>query len=78
MFGMEKKRNGPHVFDLEVDIKKDPNKAQELIKTVDAKIAELKNLLRQGSGSKDFEEYGVILQGYVALQRVLKRITAKK
>lgn len=75
---MEKKRRSPHVFDLELDIKKDPSKAAEMSKSVDAKIAELKNLLRQGSGSQDFENYGVILQGYVALQRVLKRIKAKK
>lgn len=78
MFGMEKKPNQPFAFDLEEDLHKDPTKAKQLMKDVEERIADLKNLLRKGADTEDFDDYGVLLHGYAALQRVLKRITEKK
>lgn len=77
MYGLEKKPKGPVQFDLEIELKENPAKARELMKSVDERIGELKNLLRQGAGDEDFDEYGVLLHGYAALQRVLKRMTKK-
>lgn len=78
MYGLEKKPSGPFEFDLEIDLKKDPKKTKELNKSVDDRMGKLKTLLRQGAENDDFDEYGVLLHGYAALQRVLKRVSEKK
>ena len=76
MFGLEKKKQpkGPFQFDLEVELKTDPVKAKQVLKDVEHKIQELKQLLRQGAETEDFDEYGIMLHGYAALQRVLNRV----
>jgi transcription termination factor NusB len=78
MYGLEKKERPSFEFELEQELKKDQAKTKELIKSVEEKIQELKNLLRQGAASEDFDNLGILLQGYVALQRVLNRIIKKK
>lgn len=78
MFGLEKQPKGPVQFDLEIEIKEDPAKAHVLSKAIEERIGELKNLLRQGVETEDFDDYGVLLHGYAALQRVIKRLSQKK
>lgn len=78
MYGLEKKGNPLFEFDLEKDLKNNPSKAKELLKTVEGRIQEIKNTLRQGTGSEDFDKLGVMLHGFAALQRVLTRIANKK
>lgn len=77
MFGLEKNKKPLFEFDLEKEIHQDPTKAQKLLKEVETKIQELKNLLRQGTSSKDYDNYGALLHGYSALQRVLNRMSKK-
>lgn len=78
MFGLEKQPKGPVQFDLELEIKEDPAKARGLTKVIEERVGELKNLLRQGVETEDFDDYGVLLHGYAALQRVIKRLSQKK
>lgn len=78
MFGLEKKGRTLFEFDLEKDLKSHPSKAKELIKVCEEKIQEIKNTLRQGTGSSDYDNLGVVLHGYAALQKVLTRIANKK
>lgn len=78
MYGLEKKGRALLEFDLEKELKADPTKCKHLLKDVEGKIMEIKNSLRQGAGSKDFDNYGILLHGYAALQRVLTRIANKK
>ena len=78
MFGLEKKPKELFEFDLEKELKKDPSKARHLLKSVEEKIHEIKGILRQGAASEEFDNYGVLLHGYAALQRVLTRIINKK
>ena len=78
MFGLEKKGKSLFEFDLEKDLKASPEKIKELQKMVEDKIQEIKQALRQGSASSDFDNYGILLHGYAALQRVLTRIANKK
>lgn len=73
MFGMEKKPNEPFAFDLEEDLKKDPKLAKQMMKEIDERMTELKNLLRQGAETDDFDDYGVLLHGYAALKKVLSK-----
>lgn len=79
MFDLQnKKPNEPFQFDLEIELRNDPVLAKALLKEIDERMGELKNLLRQGAESEDFDEYGVLLHGYAALQKVLKKVTEKK
>ena len=78
MYGLEKKGKTPFEFQLEQDVREDPSKGKEMLKNVEAKIHEIKQLLRQGAASEDFDSLGTMLHGYAALQKVLKKITTKK
>jgi hypothetical protein len=77
MFGLEKKGKALLEFDLEKELKDNPAKIKELLKRVEGHIQEIKGALRQGSSSEDFDNFGVLLHGYAALQRVLTRIANK-
>ncbi len=78
MYGLEKKTKTTFEFDLEKDLKSDSTKLNKLIKTVNEKVQEIKGKLRQGSGSEEFDNFGILLHGYAALQRVLNRIATKQ
>ncbi len=77
MYGLEDSKKKPFVFDLENDLKKNPKRAKEVFDLIDANINEIKASLRKGESSADFTHLGVILQGYTALQKVLKRAIKK-
>lgn len=76
MFGMEKKK-ALFEFDLEGELKKDPKKKQELLKNIEEKTQKLKAALRDGSSSEHFDQYGVLLHAYGALQKVINRVTTR-
>jgi len=78
MFGLEKKGKALFEFDLEKELKENPSKAKEVLKTVEKRITDIKNTLRQGAGSEDFDKLGVLLHGYAALLKVLTKIANKK
>ncbi len=78
MFGLEKKPSEPFEFDLEADLHKDPVKTKALLKDIELRMADLKNLLREGADHDDFDEYGVLLHAYAALQKVMKKVLEKK
>jgi hypothetical protein len=78
MYGLEKKERALFEFDLEKDLKKDPSKAKELLKTVEGRIQGIKTSLRGGTNSEGFDQLGVLLQAYVALQKVLTKVANKK
>jgi len=78
MFGLEKKGKALFEFDLEKELKENPSKAKDVLKTVEKRITDIKNTLRQGAGSEDFDKLGILLHGYAALQKVLTKIVNKK
>ncbi|MGD0664856.1 MAG: DUF5398 family protein [Rhabdochlamydiaceae bacterium] len=78
MYGLEKKPKHVFEFDLEKDLKKDPSKVRELVKSTEAKIHEIKNQLREGAKGPELDQLGVLLHGYTALQKVLGRLANKK
>ena len=75
---MEKKPDEPFKFDLELDLTKDAVLAKALVKDIDERLNKLKKLLREGAENEDFDEYGVLLHGYFALQKILKKSIEKK
>lgn len=77
MFGLEKKGRALFEFDLEKELKTNPEKIKEHLKKVEMHIQEIKSALRQGSSSEDFDNLGALLHGYASLQRILTRIANK-
>jgi hypothetical protein len=79
MYGLEKEqKKAKFEFDLERDLKKDPSKVREILKSVETKIQEIKGLLREGSKGPDFDNLGTLLHAYTALQKVLNKLANKK
>ncbi len=78
MYGLEKGKRALFEFDLEKELKADPNKASQIVKKIESKVQEVKNLLKAGGSQKELDELGAVLQGYTALQRVLSRLSNKK
>jgi hypothetical protein len=78
MFGLEKKKKEVFEFDLEQELKAHPEKKKSLLAEIESSIEEIKAALRTGSDAKDFDNYGVLLHGYSALQKVVTRIQPKK
>lgn len=78
MFGLEKKGRGLLEFDLEKELKADPGKSKTLLKQVEENIHTIKRSLREGTSSENFDDLGILLHGYAALQRVLTRMANKK
>jgi hypothetical protein len=75
MFGLEKQPSGEKfAFDLENEIRKRPHRSKEILDMVEKRILEIKKLLREGANEKDFDKLGILLHGYAALQKVLKKV----
>lgn len=74
MYGLEEKdKREKFAFELEKRIKNEPEHLKELLSKAEKRIAEIKKLLREGADEKDFDRLGVLLHGYAALQKVLKK-----
>lgn len=78
MYGLEKEGKKGFEFDLEKDVKKNPQKVKEIIKSAESHVQELKGMLRTGSKGPEFDQLGTLLHGYTALQKVLGKLANKK
>ena len=76
MFGLEKKRKKPFEFDLQKELKK-TKRRKEILDIVETKSQSLKKALRTGEASENFDQCGIILQGYAALAKVINRTESK-
>jgi hypothetical protein len=76
MFGMEKKtkESKSFSFDLEKELGSEERR-QELAKRIETRIHRIKDLLHKGSKKEEFDQLGVLLNGYHALAIVLGRAT---
>jgi hypothetical protein len=72
MYGLEKEKKFD--FDLEVEIKKNPKRKQELLEDAKAKASEIKKILQAQEKPDNFEELGILLNGYDALEKVIAKI----
>jgi hypothetical protein len=73
MYGLEKSPKQKFDFDLEVDIKQNPKKAKELFDKIESNMNQIKQLLKKGSNEEELNKLGILLQGYSALIKVLKK-----
>jgi hypothetical protein len=74
MFGMEgkKKSKAVFLFDLEKELQ-EKTKQKEYAKRIEKRVLRIKDLLRTGSKKEEFNNLGVLLNGYHALAIVLSR-----
>lgn len=61
-------------FDLEKELKQDPKKVVKLHDEIDRHIKKIKDDLRKGTASKDFEDLGKILQAFLASKKVINNM----
>ena len=78
MFGMEKekKKTKEFVFDIEKELKS-VDTQKELVARIQTKIRRIKDALHQGSKKEEFDQLGILLNGYHALAIVCGRATAE-
>lgn len=74
MFGLEKKPGEKFAFDLEKEIKDRPSRGKEILEKVEKRIHDIKKNLREGADEKDFDKLGILLHGYAALQKVIRKV----
>lgn len=74
MYGLEKENKNKFMFDLERELKEHPGRGKELLLKTENRIQEIKVALREGAKEKEFDNLGILLHAYTALQRVLKRV----
>jgi len=78
MFGLQDKgkKKPDFVFELEKELM-DPKQRKLIKEKVEARIQDLKKILRDGENEKDFEKFGLMLHGYTSLLKVISRFTPK-
>jgi len=75
MYGLKKEQPKElFAFDLEKEIKAKPAHGKQLLDKADHRILEIKQQLREGVDSSQFEPLGALLHAYGALQRVIKKV----
>ena len=74
MFGLEKGKQEKFVFDLEKEVKAMPEHGKKYINKANERIAEIKKHLREGTDEKSLGELDILLHGYGALQKTLKKM----
>jgi hypothetical protein len=76
MFGMEKKpkETMTFVFDLEKELE-NPDRRRELAQQIQSRVQRIKDILHKGSKKEEFDQLGILLNGYHALAIVLGRAT---
>ena len=74
MYDMQKKRPEKFAFDLEREIKETPSHGKQILEKAEKRILEIKKQLREGVNEKEFDQLGILLHGYAALSKVLKKV----
>lgn len=82
MFGLDDdKKKGKETeeffFDLEQDIKDNPEKLKELQSNILDKLKELKEALKEGVDPKALPTYQKIMQGYLSASQIISAIGVK-
>jgi hypothetical protein len=85
MFGLRKEtetdKKGPQMeflFDLEKELKTNPDHCKELVRGVQENCRFIKDYLGKGAPKDEFTKLSVILYGYVAFLKVLTRAVERK
>jgi len=77
MYGLKKdepNKRAKFAFALEQEIKEQPTRGKELLEKADKQIQAIKDNLRKGASENDYEKLDILLHGYTALQKVVKKV----
>lgn len=74
MYGLEQGPKGQFEFDLEKDLHGHPDKAKKILAKVEKEISAIKKQMKDDSSKKEHDRLAKLLQGYHAVQTVVKRI----
>jgi Family of unknown function (DUF5398) len=81
MFGLEnqkkKKPNEEFFFELEKEFKI-PVKLKEIKEKLEDRVHRLKEAMRTGEDQEEFDRFGLLLNGYSAVVKVMARCVLKK
>ena len=79
MFGLEKGKgkSKPFEFDLEKQLRGSGQEKKRILNQIESQVNQLKQALREGTSSESFDQYGILLQAYAALKRVVMRTTRR-
>lgn len=73
MFGMEdKKKAARYIYEIEKELQ-DPKLRKVIVERCDLRINTLKSELREGADSSIYQQLNLLLQGYMALKKVLNK-----
>lgn len=64
------------IYDLERDLQ-DPKKHKEIKERTEQSIKKIKEILRTGESQEVFDNFGLLLQGYNSLLKVIERVKPK-
>ena len=73
MYGLEKKAIKEELYDLEKEWK-NGSTASKWRTRIDSRIEEVKDLIRKGSNPQEFHALEHLLQGYMALKKIMGRV----
>lgn len=80
MFGLEnqrkKKKFEEFVFDLEKEFLVQ-KKHKEIKARIESQIQKIKETLRAGENKEEFDKFGILLQGYTSVLKVMSRFNPK-
>jgi hypothetical protein len=76
MFGMEKKPKETTTFSFDLEKELDnPDRRKGLALRIQTRVQRIKDILHKGSKKEEFDQLGILLNGYHALAIVLGRAT---
>lgn len=78
--GIEKDKKGQpeFLFDLEKELKTNPDHCKEIVSGIQENSKFIKNYLAKGAPKEEFTKLSVILYGYVAFLKVLTRAVERR
>ena len=76
MYGLNDKpqKPGKFAFALEQEIKANPVHGKEVLEKAEKQVLAIKEQLRKGSSEQEYENLDILLHGYTALQKVIKKV----
>jgi len=77
MYGLNKddsKKPAKFAFALEQEIADRPARGKEILEKAEKQTQDIKEHLRKGAKETDFDKLDVLLHGFMALQKVTKKV----
>ncbi len=75
MYGLkDQQKPNKFAFALEQEIKDKPEHGKDVLDKAEKQILAIKEQLRKGASEKEYANLDILLHGYTALQKVIKKV----